>query len=91
MSARAILSRLSTRSPSLKISNSPLKCISQSQISDSTKRISRLPLSSLLSMLPLHSQIASARLTSILSVESQCWGMIPQGDLALLKAMPLVK
>ncbi|XP_072982987.1 uncharacterized protein [Typha latifolia] len=43
--------------------------------------IQRLPLisASLLSMLPLHTAIASARLRSILSAESQAWGMIPQG------------
>ncbi|KAG9137726.1 hypothetical protein Leryth_020732 [Lithospermum erythrorhizon] len=30
-------------------------------------------------MLPLHSAIASARLTSSLSIESQSWGIVPQG------------
>lgn len=33
----------------------------------------------LVSMMPLHSAIASARLRSILSAESQSWGLIPQG------------
>ncbi|XP_020087753.1 uncharacterized protein LOC109709826 [Ananas comosus] len=44
-------------------------------------RIQRLPAISgaLMSMLPLHSAIASARLTSILSAQSQSWGLIPQG------------
>ena len=37
-------------------------------------------MSSLVSMMPLHSAIASARLTSVLSVESQSWGLIPQGE-----------
>ncbi|CAA7408710.1 unnamed protein product [Spirodela intermedia] len=54
------------------------------QISSQKRRIScnsRLPveLSCLESMMPLHSAIASARLRSILSAESQSWGMIPQG------------
>ncbi|CAA6671609.1 unnamed protein product [Spirodela intermedia] len=53
------------------------------QISSQKRRIScnsRLPveLSCLESMMPLHSAIASARLRSILSAESQSWGMIPQ-------------
>ncbi|ESR64427.1 hypothetical protein CICLE_v10010763mg, partial [Citrus x clementina] len=44
-------------------------------------RISRLPveLSSLESMLPLHSAIASARLKSSLPLECHCWGLVPQG------------
>ncbi|XP_078429002.1 uncharacterized protein LOC144701147 [Wolffia australiana] len=56
-----------------------------SEISSKTRRISRsiirLPaeLSCLESMLPLHSAIASARLQSVLSAESQSWGLIPQG------------
>ena len=37
-------------------------------------------MSCLISMMPLHSAIASARLTSVLSVESQSWGLIPQGE-----------
>ncbi|KAL6344805.1 hypothetical protein AAG906_002711 [Vitis piasezkii] len=91
MAASTVLSRLSCRSSSLalkftsrstKPSVSPLKSSSQSQ-SASTKRTSRIPrlpvqMSSLVSMMPLHSAIASARLTSVLSVESQSWGLIPQ-------------
>ncbi|XP_020273408.1 protein NUCLEAR FUSION DEFECTIVE 6, chloroplastic/mitochondrial-like [Asparagus officinalis] len=48
--------------------------------------LSRLPVASscLMTMLPLHSAIASARLRSELSAESQSWGWIPQG-----LAMPL--
>ncbi|POO00910.1 hypothetical protein TorRG33x02_035410 [Trema orientale] len=44
-------------------------------------RISRLPLqlSSIESMMPLHSAVASARLISSLSGESQSWGLVPQG------------
>lgn len=41
----------------------------------------RLPveLSCLISMMPLHSAVASARLRSLLAVESHSWGLIPQG------------
>jgi len=41
----------------------------------------RLPVeaSCLLTMLPLHSAIASARLQSVLSVDSQSWCLVPQG------------
>ncbi|KAJ6792417.1 protein NUCLEAR FUSION DEFECTIVE 6, chloroplastic/mitochondrial-like [Iris pallida] len=43
--------------------------------------VSRLPTDSscLVSMLPLHSAIAAARLNSVLSAESQSWGLVPQG------------
>ncbi|KAJ4770163.1 hypothetical protein LUZ62_054420 [Rhynchospora pubera] len=51
-----------------------------------TSTIHRLPLMSagLLSSLPLHSAIASCRLRSVLSAESQSWGLIPQGMMILL-------
>lgn len=41
----------------------------------------RLPLelSSLETMLPLHSAIAAARLTSSLSIDSKSWCLVPQG------------
>lgn len=44
-------------------------------------RISRLPLelSSVESMMPLHNANASARLVSSLSIDSQSWGLVPQG------------
>uniref|UniRef100_A0A0A9BZK5 Uncharacterized protein n=1 Tax=Arundo donax TaxID=35708 RepID=A0A0A9BZK5_ARUDO len=44
--------------------------------------INRLPLVSggLLSALPLHSAVASARLRSAIAPESQCWGLVPQGN-----------
>ncbi|TYI22554.1 hypothetical protein ES332_A06G111600v1 [Gossypium tomentosum] len=72
---------------------SPLKSSSQSQFSSassssssssSLKRISGIPrlpveLSCLISMMPLHSAVASARLRSFLAIESQSWGLIPQG------------
>ncbi|VFQ77190.1 unnamed protein product [Cuscuta campestris] len=48
--------------------------------------ISRLPveLSGVETMMPLHSALASARLNSNLSIESQSWCLAPQG-----KSMPL--
>ncbi|XP_038696382.1 uncharacterized protein LOC119993348 [Tripterygium wilfordii] len=63
---------------------SPSKSSSEFQVSSSLKRLSRdsrLPvqLSCLVSMVPLHDAIASARLTSMLSAESQSWGLTPQG------------
>ncbi|KAL4297718.1 hypothetical protein GQ457_12G020630 [Hibiscus cannabinus] len=63
---------------------SPLESSFQSQASSSVNRISgisRLPveLSCLMSMMPLHSAVASARLRSSLAMESQSWGLIPQG------------
>lgn len=43
----------------------------------------RLPveLSAVETMMPLHSAVASARLTSSLSIESLNWGLVPQGAL----------
>ncbi|PIA64935.1 hypothetical protein AQUCO_00100417v1 [Aquilegia coerulea] len=89
--ARAFVSRLSNRSPSLGFklnktstatfsSSSPLKP-SQISVSSRISMDSRLSLGlrSLVSMLPLYSAIASARLNSILSMESQNWGMVPLG------------
>ncbi|KAA8534960.1 hypothetical protein F0562_029963 [Nyssa sinensis] len=73
---------------SLSANVSPIKSSSPPQTSASASasarrisRMSRLPveLSSLESMMPLHSAIASARLKSSLSIESQSWGLIPQG------------
>ncbi|KAM3013070.1 hypothetical protein FF2_025976 [Malus domestica] len=40
--------------------------------------LSRLPVE-LGSMMPLHSTVASARLVSSLSIDSQNWGLVPQG------------
>ncbi|KNA17984.1 hypothetical protein SOVF_074850 [Spinacia oleracea] len=87
MSSTAILSRLSTvrgRCKSISQISNIFKSTSPSPVSSSTKRIpriSRLPVeaSCLLTMLPLHSAIASARLQSILSVDSQSWCLVPQG------------
>ncbi|EOA36362.1 hypothetical protein CARUB_v10010738mg [Capsella rubella] len=60
---------------------SPIKTSSPISASTRFSQSFRLPveLSSCLSMLPLHSAIASARLISSLSVESKNWGLVPQG------------
>lgn len=47
-----------------------------------------MELSGVETMLPLHSAIASARLTSSLSVESRAWGLVPQGVFCCL--LPLL-
>ncbi|KAK9269408.1 hypothetical protein L1049_001181 [Liquidambar formosana] len=95
MASSTVLSRLSSRVQplALKLSRrssvshelSLLKSSSHSQVSAPARRISRisrlpLELSSTESMMPLHSAVASSRLTSMLSIESQSWGLIPQGD-----------
>ncbi|XP_035543225.1 uncharacterized protein LOC108979362 [Juglans regia] len=90
MASFKVISRLSSRlqplalklgKRSLAPELSPLNSCSQSHTSVSARRISRLPveLSSLETMMPLHSAIASARLTSSLSVESKSWSLVPQG------------
>ncbi|XP_044463410.1 protein NONRESPONDING TO OXYLIPINS 2, mitochondrial-like [Mangifera indica] len=92
MAGSGILSRLSSsRLPSLSFkirtnksvmpTISPLKSSPHPQVSASVKPISRLPveLSCLMSMMPLHSAVASARLRSFLSMDSQSWGLVPQG------------
>ncbi|XP_022730182.1 uncharacterized protein LOC111285158 isoform X2 [Durio zibethinus] len=95
MAGSTILSRLSSVRlkafpPKLKSKKSvlptisPLNSSSQPQVSSSVKRISGIPrlpveLSCLISMMPLHSAVASARLRSFLAIESQSWGLIPQG------------
>ncbi|XAR67012.1 hypothetical protein NMG60_11013420 [Bertholletia excelsa] len=91
MVSSIVISRLSSRlrPVALKFSKTSLSSNvslgkSSSQACASAKRISRtsrLPveLSCLESMMPLHSAIASARLRSSLSIESKCWGLIPQG------------
>ncbi|KAI3443774.1 hypothetical protein Pfo_000439 [Paulownia fortunei] len=93
MASSRIVSRLSSRLQplALKLNNknasllsnnaSLLKSASQPAINKRFSLISRLPveLSSLETMMPLHSAIASARLQSSLSLESQSWGLVPQG------------
>ncbi|KAJ0971804.1 hypothetical protein J5N97_019763 [Dioscorea zingiberensis] len=73
-----VRARISSRSisqatiPSSQISSPTKRCVS---------RIPRVPLDSCcpVSMLPLHSAVASARLKSVLAAESQSWGWVPQG------------
>ncbi|KAI3802913.1 hypothetical protein L1987_31060 [Smallanthus sonchifolius] len=62
-------------------SSSFIKSTSKPQISSSTRRTSRLPeeLSALMTMMPLHTAIASSCLKSGLLMESQSWGLVPQG------------
>ncbi|KAI4350843.1 hypothetical protein L6164_005252 [Bauhinia variegata] len=89
MAASKVVSRLqplalNLTKRSLSFELFPLNSTSPFQLSASARRIShasRLPveLSSLVSMLPLYSAVASARLVSSLSVESRDWGLVPQG------------
>ncbi|XP_062108809.1 uncharacterized protein LOC133819551 [Humulus lupulus] len=78
-SARA-LSRLSCRLKSLTINTNKRSLLSELSSPKLTRipRISRVPLE-LSSMMPLHSAVASARLISSLSIDSQQWGLVPQG------------
>ncbi|KAM7512845.1 hypothetical protein LguiB_011720 [Lonicera macranthoides] len=66
---------------------------SQASASSTRNCISRLPveLSGLLTMMPLHSAIASARLQSNLSIESQSWGLIPQVDISRFGSNEVLK
>ncbi|XP_027065997.2 uncharacterized protein [Coffea arabica] len=90
-STSRVLSRLSSRLQpvALKLGGNkkasiPASISSSTASQSAAKRsswISRLPveLSGAETMLPLHSAIASARLTSSLSIESRLWGLVPQG------------
>ncbi|KAK4544638.1 hypothetical protein RGQ29_032993 [Quercus rubra] len=74
--------KLSKRSLAPKLSL--LKSCYQSQASSSAVTVVfviRLPLelSSVETMIPLHNAIASARLVSTLSTDSQSWSLVPQG------------
>ncbi|KAJ7973845.1 Protein NUCLEAR FUSION DEFECTIVE 6 like [Quillaja saponaria] len=93
MASSKVMSRLSSRlqplalklsKQSLSLELSTLKSTAQSQVSVSSRRISRisrlpLELSSLGSTMALHNAVASARLVSSLPVESCGWGLVPQG------------
>ncbi|XP_024024226.1 uncharacterized protein LOC112094884 [Morus notabilis] len=93
MASSRVFSRFSSRLRSFSLNTnknstapefSPLKSTSRSETSLSARRISRisrlpLQLSSLESTMPLHSAVASARLVSSLSMESQSWGLVPNG------------
>ncbi|XP_038985017.1 uncharacterized protein LOC103696072 [Phoenix dactylifera] len=84
VSARTISMALRPSKKAIQFEISQSTSSSCSQISSPRRRISCISRSAtcsscLVSMLPLHSAIASARLRSVLSAESQSWGMIPQG------------
>ncbi|PKI76283.1 protein NUCLEAR FUSION DEFECTIVE 6, chloroplastic/mitochondrial-like [Punica granatum] len=88
MASSKVLSRLSSRLQPLSLrlgkpalSPSPLHSQGPSSSRRISRAISRLPteLSCVASMMPLHSAIASARLRSSLAMESQSWGIVPQG------------
>ncbi|KAL4589621.1 hypothetical protein LXL04_002529 [Taraxacum kok-saghyz] len=85
-----ICTRLQSLSPkistkrSVSDSASFLKSACKPQVcssSSSHRSTSRLPveLSALITMMPLHSAIASACLKSGLSIESESWCLVPQG------------
>ncbi|KAK9683742.1 hypothetical protein RND81_10G161400 [Saponaria officinalis] len=84
MNCAKVICRLSNVGCKLKSVPNFLKSASQSPASASPNpisRISRLPVESscIMTMLPLHSAIASARLQSVLSVDSHSWCLVPQG------------
>ncbi|GMN55141.1 hypothetical protein TIFTF001_024262 [Ficus carica] len=88
MASTRIVSRLSSRLKPLACNSSKKSLASEfasvksaSVLTGQIRRTSRLPLqlSSIESMMPLHSAVASARLISSLSIESQQWGLVPQG------------
>ncbi|CAN0841148.1 hypothetical protein LINGRAHAP2_LOCUS3116 [Linum grandiflorum] len=99
MASTKVISRLSSRLQpvaAFKLNKGSLapqfpslnSCLPPSPINVSAanlSRLSRLPveLSCVVSMLPLHSAIASARLISSLSVDSQTWTLVPQGRFLL--------
>ncbi|XP_009106899.1 uncharacterized protein LOC103832606 isoform X2 [Brassica rapa] len=60
---------------------SPLKSSLPSAATSRINQSFRSPveLSSCVSLFPLHSAVASARLVSSLSAESMSWGLVPQG------------
>ncbi|KAL5200273.1 hypothetical protein ABZP36_021476 [Zizania latifolia] len=62
---------------------SPLLAASSRRASSSLHRLPSV-CGGLLSLMPLHSAVASARLQSAISPESQSWGVVPQGN-----SMPL--
>ncbi|KAF5788487.1 hypothetical protein HanXRQr2_Chr10g0464531 [Helianthus annuus] len=81
MATSKAVTRLCFRLQSLKFN--PKSSLSSSfiQLSSSARITSRLPveLSALITMMPLHSAIASSCLKSGLLMESQSWGLVPQG------------
>ncbi|CAA2994162.1 Hypothetical predicted protein [Olea europaea subsp. europaea] len=91
MASSRVLSRLSCRlqigamklhkNSTISTHPSLFKTASESSVNKRFSLFSRLPveLSCVETMIPLHSAIASARLRSSLSLESQKWGLVPQG------------
>ncbi|KAL9226823.1 hypothetical protein vseg_002592 [Gypsophila vaccaria] len=81
MNTANVICRLSNLRCKLK-SISPISNLLKPSNPNSISRISRrLPVetSCVMTMLPLHSAIASARLQSVLSVDSHSWCLVPQG------------
>ncbi|URE23261.1 hypothetical protein MUK42_07441 [Musa troglodytarum] len=58
---------------------SPPSSCRRSPVASSKRRGCCAPSCCLVSMLPLHAAVASARLNSLLSAEPQSWGWVPQG------------
>ncbi|RHN43670.1 hypothetical protein MtrunA17_Chr8g0390391 [Medicago truncatula] len=77
---QSLVHNTNTKQPSLSL-HLNLKLKPQSATVPRVSLTSRLPveLSSLESMLPFYSAVASARLVSSLSIESLGWGLVPQG------------
>ncbi|CAL4970044.1 unnamed protein product [Urochloa decumbens] len=84
MAATAVAAR--SRAIAQAVSSSLLRRSSCLPASRRASCINRLPLVSggLLSALPLHSAVASARLRSAIAAESRSWCLVPQGN-----SMPL--
>lgn len=79
---QSLVHNTNTKQSSLSLHlNLKLKLKPQSATVPRVSLTSRLPveLSSLESMLPFYSAVASARLVSSLSIESLGWGLVPQG------------
>ncbi|AET05252.2 hypothetical protein MTR_8g103300 [Medicago truncatula] len=76
---QSLVHNTNTKQPSLSL-HLNLKLKPQSATVPRVSLTSRLPveLSSLESMLPFYSAVASARLVSSLSIESLGWGLVPQ-------------
>ncbi|KAL8153300.1 hypothetical protein V2J09_011060 [Rumex salicifolius] len=99
MSAATVVSRLSSlrsKLNSIAPATNAFKSCSRPLFGSSPKRIScisRLPVESsfLLSMLPLHSAIASARLQSVLSVDSLSWCLVPQVHILIYVTEPITR
>ncbi|KAI4377102.1 hypothetical protein MLD38_014788 [Melastoma candidum] len=86
-SSRTIATRLCSRIGSVPLNHvaKPSSSLSQlpspARIPRSISRVVRLPveLSGAMSLMPLHTAIASSLLRSSLAVESWSWGLVPQG------------